>query len=77
MSMQESKMDTQTIMEAYKKVGTPDAPHKRMVSLTGTDPITTYKLISESHPLYDEMYSRSRDGNLFGIGSFFASSCLS
>ena len=31
-----SKMDTQAMMEVYRKLGTPGAPHKRLAKLAGT-----------------------------------------
>jgi hypothetical protein len=36
MAKQEGKMDMQAMMEVYKKVGTPGAPHKLLAGLAGT-----------------------------------------
>jgi hypothetical protein len=36
MAKQEGKMDMQAMMEIYKKVGTPGAPHKLLASLEGS-----------------------------------------
>lgn len=35
-TMQEAKMDMKEMMEVYKKVGTPGAPHQRLAKWTGT-----------------------------------------
>ena len=33
---QESKMDTEAMMEVYKKLGTPGVPHKMLASMAGS-----------------------------------------
>jgi len=35
-AQQESKMDMQAMMDVYKKLGTPGAPHKMLASMVGS-----------------------------------------
>lgn len=53
MAKQEGKMDMQAMMEVYKKVATPGAPHKLLASLEGTWTTRTKSWMEPGKPPVD------------------------